>query len=134
MATDRTAAARQLRQSHTRAEAALWELLRDRRLSGLKFRRQHPIDGYFLDFYCAEARLAIELDGERHATTDQREYDEERTRRLSARKIRVLRFRNHQVLDWPEEVRDTILRQVERRQIPSDSPFSSDTRRRGPGG
>jgi very-short-patch-repair endonuclease len=59
--------ARNLRKTQTDAEQILWLKLRSRRLSGFKFRRQHPIDNYILDFYCNEAQLAIEIDGGQHA-------------------------------------------------------------------
>ena len=63
--------ARQMRKDHTRAEAAAWELLRDRRTLGLKFRRQVPIDRYIVDFYCPEIRLIVEVDGGVHDQPEQ---------------------------------------------------------------
>ena len=65
------ARARELRQSGTDAERLVWQLVRNRQLDGWKFRRQHPIGRYILDFYCYEARLGIELDGGQHAEPDQ---------------------------------------------------------------
>ena len=58
--------ARSFRRVSTGAEAALWKVLRGRRLGGLKFRRQHPVDGFMVDFYCAERRLIVEVDGSIH--------------------------------------------------------------------
>ncbi|HEX6368352.1 MAG TPA: endonuclease domain-containing protein [Longimicrobium sp.] len=91
-------AARQMRKNPTPAEKALWRVLRDRAVNGLRFRRQHTLDGLVLDFYCAEVRLCVELDGDIHDTDAQRERDDARTAHLQARDIRVLRFRNEEVL------------------------------------
>jgi very-short-patch-repair endonuclease len=85
---------RDLRRHATDAEAALWSELRDRRLAGFKFRRQHPCGPYILDFYCAEAALAIELDGGQHYEEAVAAYDEERTAFVRWRGIEVLRFPN----------------------------------------
>src|ERR1700704_5521681 len=70
-----TARARQLRKKQTWAEKALWRLLRDRRFSGYKFRRQHPFGDYFLDFYCAEAKLVLETDGFMHGHPERQKHD-----------------------------------------------------------
>ena len=86
--------ARQLRRRMTDAERALWYHLRACRLDGLKFRRQHPIPPYVVDFYCDAARLVIELDGSQH--TEER--DLHRTRFLESRGLTVLRFWNDDVL------------------------------------
>ena len=88
-------AARQLRRDATTAEALLWEALRDRRLDGLKFRRQHPVRPFVLDFFCPACKLAIELDGDIH--DDQREQDEARTEYLVSLGYRVIRFNNEEV-------------------------------------
>ena len=90
--------ARELRKRQTLAEAKLWYHLRRRALFGVKFRRQHPIGEYFVDFYCEEAKLAIELDGGGHAGQQQRTYDDARTAELKRQRIRVLRFWNNDVL------------------------------------
>jgi very-short-patch-repair endonuclease len=74
--------ARQMRHDDTRAENAAWELLRDRRTSGLKFRRQVPIDRYIVDFYCPEIRLIVEIDGGVQTLPGQAEWDEIRDKRL----------------------------------------------------
>lgn len=87
--------ARRLRREQTPQERELWTRLRDRRLGGYKFRRQHPIEPYTVDFYCAECRLVIELDGGGHA--DQQDYDQARTRYLERNGYRVIRFSNRQV-------------------------------------
>ena len=85
---------RALRQTETAAETLLWEKLRDRRLGGLKFSRQYSVGVYILDFYCPACRLALELDGESHASPEAQEYDAERTKFFSTLNIRVLRFPN----------------------------------------
>ena len=90
--------ARELRKRTTNAEALLWRSLRSRRFGRLKFRRQHPVGGYVLDFYCDEARLAIELDGGQHAMEKQSAVDEARTEELAKRGIRVLRFWSNDIL------------------------------------
>ena len=82
--------ARILRRTLTPPEARLWVHLRRRALDGLKFRRQHPAGVYVLDFYCAEAMLAVEVDGESHA--DRFEHDARRTRWLERQGIAVVRF------------------------------------------
>jgi adenine-specific DNA-methyltransferase len=89
--------ARQLRQEATPAERYAWSLLRDRRILGLKFRRQHVIGGFIVDFYCAELRLVLELDGAPHEHEVPAAYDAERTRHLEATGLRVIRLRNRDV-------------------------------------
>ncbi|HST61416.1 MAG TPA: endonuclease domain-containing protein [Longimicrobium sp.] len=91
------ARAKALRKAQTPAEQMLWRVLRDRSVNGLKFRRQHPLDGFVLDFFCPDAKLCVELDGDIHDA--QQERDAERTAQLEARGMRVLRFRNEEVED-----------------------------------
>ena len=86
--------AREMRRAPTRAEDRLWFWLRDRRCSGFKFRRQMPIGPYIVDFYCAELRLVIELDGSHHRTPWMSESDGRRSLLLQKRGIRVLRIPN----------------------------------------
>lgn len=85
--------ARGMRKQPSRAERAVWEIVRDSRL-GFKFRRQRPIDRYIADFACMEAKLIIEVDGASHDVNDQIEYDAERTERLIALGWRVIRIRD----------------------------------------
>jgi very-short-patch-repair endonuclease len=94
---DNVPAARDLRVHLTPAESILWEALRNRRLDGLKFRRQHPVGPFVIDFCCPERRLAIELDGTVH--TAQREHDAERETLLATAGYRVVRFPNETVRD-----------------------------------
>lgn len=100
--------ARELRKRLTHAEELLWHLLRNRRFCGYKFRRQHPVSGYILDFYCHEEKLAIELDGGGHNESSQQEYDAERTKVLEGAGIRVLRFWNDDVLKNTDDVLNSI--------------------------
>jgi very-short-patch-repair endonuclease len=101
------ARAREMRHQQIPAEGKLWAVLRGGQLHGLKFRRQHPIGRFIADFYCAEARLVIELDGESHAV--QQEYDAIRTAYLQAQGYHVIRFTNHDVQSNLEGVALTIL-------------------------
>jgi len=91
--------ARDLRRSQTSAESLLWELLRDRKLLGFKFRRQHQIGDYVTDFFCSEAYLAIECDGLIHQTSEQWHHDQIRDAWMAAQGIRVLRFANERLLN-----------------------------------
>ena len=101
---------RDLRKNATEAETLLWELLRDRQLAGLKFRRQHPMGGYILDFYCHETRLAVEIDGAVHKESEQAQHDAERSTYLNEQGIRVIRFWNHEVLSQTDTVLQKILK------------------------
>jgi CTP:molybdopterin cytidylyltransferase MocA/very-short-patch-repair endonuclease len=106
----RTRLARRLRQEVTPAENTLWGLLRNRKLDGLKFRRQHPVAGFVADFACPEATLIVELDGGIHDRLEARDRDQDRTRRLQAAGWRVIRFKNADVLNDLASVRDEIQR------------------------
>ena len=98
-----------LRNNMTPAEVALWKLLRERQVCGLKFRRQFGAGPYVLDFYCPELRLAIELDGAVHDSAEAVVYDQDRTEYLMREfSIRVMRFRNEQVFEEPEWVLEEI--------------------------
>lgn len=99
-------AAVDLRKKLTPAEDQLWQALRNRKLHGLRFRRQHPVGRFILDFFCSEYKLVIELDGSVH--NEQLEYDTDRTKELQGYGYRVLRFDNKKVLDDLNSVLDTI--------------------------
>jgi len=86
---------REMRHQPTTSEDRLWQALRNRRLDGLKFRRQHSIGRFVADFYCFELRLAVEVDGPIHRLT--READAAREDALSATGVRLVRFTNEQV-------------------------------------
>ena len=101
---NRTERARELRRNQTRAEKILWGLLRNRKLDGKKFRRQQPIDGSFVDFYCHECKLVIEIDGPVHFTNENQERDVSRDENLSNQELRVVRIRDEDVLKDQEHV------------------------------
>jgi very-short-patch-repair endonuclease len=90
--------ARALRHGQSTPEGVLWSLLRDRRLLGLKFRRQHPVGPYVLDFYCADFQWGIEADGGQHNTEQARAYDGRRSAYLASRGVTVTRFWNDEVM------------------------------------
>ena len=98
--------ARQMRRDATDAERRLWEALRDRRLAGYRFRRQHPVGGFILDFACTRYCLAVEADGGQHADNPDDVY---RTALLRKEGWRVLRFWNNDILSNTEGVIETIL-------------------------
>ena len=117
--------ARSLRRHPTWAEKLLWRWLRDRRFSGYKFRRQHEVCGYFLDFYCHEARLNVELDGFGHGFPVQREHDKKREMVLASRGIKTIRFWNSHLRRDGQVIRDTIFRELQSR---APHPLPSYTR------
>jgi very-short-patch-repair endonuclease len=108
---------RALRAGCTDAEVALWFHLRDRRTSGFKFRRQHPIGPFIVDFYCPERHLAIALDGGQHFEPAAQAYDERRTAFLQNQGIAVLRFSNDLIFQELQAVLEMIFRAV--REDPS---------------
>ena len=90
--------AKTMRHNATDAENLMWQLLRNKRFMNLKFRRQHVIKPYIVDFYCHKIGLVIELDGGQHGTDEGKEYDTERTKFLEALGLKVVRYWNHDVL------------------------------------
>src|SRR5665213_328929 len=100
--------ARRLRRELTPAERILWTELRGRRFAGLKFRRQHPFGPFILDFYCAEASLVVEIDGESHVGKEPA--DKGRQSWLEAHGLTVVRFWNNEVYDDHEAVVEAIWR------------------------
>ena len=104
--------ARSLRGGQTDAEQLLWGLLRSRRFAGKKFRRQHPIGRYILDFYCHECKLAVELDGGQHNDGEAKLRDDRRSEFLDEQGIRVVRFWNHDVLQQTESVLESLWQDV----------------------
>ncbi len=125
--------ARHLRQCQNTYETLLWQLLRNRRRCNKKFRRQHPIGVYTAEFYCAEEKLVIEIDGRDHFTERGRLHDAARDRFMLSQDIRVLRFTGKQV----ELETDWVLAQIDQAlasSSPSPSspgPFSPEYRREG---
>jgi very-short-patch-repair endonuclease len=126
-----TKLARALRKEPTWAERLMWSWLRGRRFSAYKFRRNHPVGEYFLDFYCDEASLAIELDGGGHGRPSQQAHDAERTRFLGTYGIKVLRFWNSQLRRNRQEIRNIIFCALQER-APHELP--EYTRPLGPAG
>jgi very-short-patch-repair endonuclease len=98
--------ARRLRREQTDEENTLWRKLRADRFAGFKFRRQHPVGKYVLDFYCPTAKLSVELDGFHHGAPEVISRDEERRRFLAMEGIEELRFWNHQ---WNENPNGVLL-------------------------
>jgi very-short-patch-repair endonuclease len=100
-------AARILRKNMTKHEKILWEKLRGKQICGMRFRRQHPIDFFIADFYCHEAKLVVEVDGEIHEQQD--EYDDGRSAEMEKYGIKVIRFRN----DYVENNIDKVVKEIE---------------------
>jgi len=111
--------ARQLRGNQTDCEHLLWQKLRSRQIANLKFRRQFPCPPYVLDFYCAELKLAIELDGGQHFETQGLIHDQRRTHYLNQKGIEVARFSNLQVIQQMDDVLEQIIRIAANRKMPS---------------
>lgn len=101
---------RDLRKNLTDAEHLLWSRLRNNQLRGLKFRRQHSVGNYILDFYCSAKRLAIEIDGSQHM--EQQQYDEERNTFLQSKDIHTLRFWNNEVIGNIDGVLEKITQEL----------------------
>ena len=106
--------AEELRIRMTEAETVLWEALRNKKLSGLKFRRQHPIGRFIVDFYCHKYKLVIELDGRIHNLREVAENDINREAELKDFGLHILRFTNEQVINDLVNVLQTIKQQVDR--------------------
>ncbi len=116
--------ARKLRAEQTDAEKLMWFLLRGRRLGGWKFRRQYPLEPYFLDFFCFEKNLAIELDGGQHNEPAVRSKDEKRTAFIASNRIKLIRFWNQDVLTETEIVLQVIWHALHEGTSPAPSPPS----------
>jgi len=110
---------RELRKNMTDAEKKLWSLLRNRQFEGLKFRRQHAIGKYIVDFICFEKKIVIEVDGSQHL--ENRIYDANRTEWLQKQDFKVIRFWNNDVLNEIEVVLDKLYEKIKN----SPSPFIS---------
>jgi len=106
-----TARRQALRNNATQPEQILWQRLRNQQL-GVKFRRQHGIGNYIVDFYCPQCKLVIELDGESHFTTEAQIYDEIRDAYIRSLGLTILRFTNHDVTQNLEGVYEGIERAI----------------------
>ena len=104
--------ARNLRSLSTDVERDLWYRLRNRQIEGCKFRRQHPVAGYVLDFACEELKLGIELDGGQHNEQDTAIYDQQRTATLEEAGWRILRFWNNDVIQNMDGVLTVIMNTI----------------------
>ncbi|MCB0303882.1 MAG: DUF559 domain-containing protein [Calditrichaeota bacterium] len=94
----------ELRNCPTKSEKVLWQYLRNRQVDGFKIRRQYSIDGFIIDFYCVQVKLAIEIDGDVHLTDGAKEYDEGREEHIRKYGVTFIRFRNDDVINDPDEV------------------------------
>ena len=99
---------KQLRNNSTSAEATIWKYLKNSKLEGRKFRRQHSIENYIIDFYCPSEKLAIELDGNDHFTGYGQTHDEIRDKFLKNLNIKVLRFENKEIFERLEGVLEEV--------------------------
>ena len=99
---------RKLRKNMTAAEVALWLMIKNKQLDGERFLRQYSIGHFVVDFYCPKYKLAVELDGEVHFTDEAEAYDKERTEFLNSVGVRVLRFENFEVFQYPMRTLDEI--------------------------
>ena len=104
-----------LRKNMTKAEAVPWKKLRDRKIFKTKFRRQHPVYIFIVDFYCHEYKLVIEVDGDIHYDETASQYDSGRTEVLSKFDLKVLRFTNNQILYSLDSVVEIIQREITER-------------------
>jgi len=104
--------AKKLRTKMTPAEEVLWAALKNKQLEGLKFRRQHPISRYVLDFFCARAKLGIEVDGKYHEEKAQKIYDADRTDNLKLSNIEIIRFTNKKILTQLDQVLESIIKKI----------------------
>jgi very-short-patch-repair endonuclease len=111
--------AREMRKNPTDSEKKLWKELQKFRTKGFIFRRQHPIDIFIADFYCHKLRLIIEADGEIHDNEESQEYDEGRSAELEKYDIKVLRFKNSEVLNNINKVTTTITTLISEISSPS---------------
>ncbi|MEM8986837.1 MAG: endonuclease domain-containing protein [Pseudomonadota bacterium] len=125
--------ARRLRAEQTDAEAKLWTRLRNRQLGGWKFKRQTSKGPYIADFYCAKARLIVELDGGQHGEDANFAHDKKRTTYLNENGQRVIRFWNNEVTDNLDGVLETILHHLEKPPFPNDTDHSLSPSGRGLG-
>lgn len=113
---------KELRNNSTPAERLLWGMLQHSNLGGCKFRRQHSVGSYILDFYCPVEMLAVELDGDSHFTDDALEYDRVRTAYLNGLNIKVLRFLNTDLYDNLNGVCERILDELKAGDLTTPSP------------
>jgi len=104
--------ARLLRNNMTEAEKIVWDKLKNRKVFKARFRRQHPVGSFIVDFYCHEYKLAIEIDGEIHLKTEVNEYDDGRSHDIEKFGIKILRFTNNEVFTNLNKIIEEILENI----------------------
>jgi very-short-patch-repair endonuclease len=114
--------AKDLRASATDCERKLWAILRGKQFAGLRFRRQHPLGPYIVDFYCSAAKLVIELDGGQHSTDENMAYDAARDGWLKSQGYRVLRFSNEDFLKHRDMIVEAVGRAIGESGVPLSEP------------
>lgn len=120
-----------LRNHSTSAEATLWKRIKEKQIDGLKFRRQHSVGPYILDFYCPQIRLNIELDGEVHSTSAAMDHADARARFLINEKdIWMIRFENRVVFENPSQIVEEIRKVAQKRRKPTPPPTGTPPSRR----
>ena len=112
--------ARKLRRTQTPAEKLFWQVIKNRQVANLKFKRQHPVGPFIVDFYCHEASLIIEVDGDVHDVEEIKIYDKQREAYLKNKGYSILRFTNEEVV---AEL-DRVVREIEKVAKPSPYPLS----------
>ena len=115
--------AKAMRENMTRAEKAVWDLLKEKKVLGLRFKPQHPIDIFIADFYCHPLKLVVEIDGGVHISEDQIEYDIGREAELDRFGIKVIRFTNEEVETDITHVQNEIERICKERRKELQSPL-----------
>ncbi len=104
---------RGLRSNQTLAEKTLWQKIRRKQLNGIQFYRQYGIGSYIADFYTPTLKLCIEIDGDQHYTETGKEYDEERDNYIASLNIKVIRFRNREVIEHTDKIVAKIKKEIE---------------------
>jgi very-short-patch-repair endonuclease len=102
----------ELRKNETDTEKKLWEYLNDRKIFKYRFKRQHPIDIFIVDFYCHRLKLAIEVDGEIHQKPEKQTYDEGRSFDIEKFGIQILRFSNEEIIEEIDNVIEKIKKEI----------------------
>jgi very-short-patch-repair endonuclease len=119
---------RSLRKNQTDTEKKLWSILRNRKLFGVKFRRQFSLGRYILDFYSPEYKLGIEVDGSQHYEEEGRRRDEQRTNDIANLGVYILRFSDRDILNNPEGVFEAIKEYIENKKLtPSLPPLAGSS-------
>ncbi|WP_251795793.1 MULTISPECIES: endonuclease domain-containing protein [unclassified Arenibacter] len=115
---DTFAKAQHLREQMTETEIILWNRLKDNKEEGYKFRRQHPIHKFIVDFYCHQAKLIIEIDGKYHESDHQKQYDLDRSKILTFQGLKILRFTNEEIMNDIENVIKKIKQNIKNDSLP----------------